>query len=142
MDQSDRRFGLVLGGLFLCGVLVWCVLHFFGGETTDPYSSSYYSMAKEAYKNKDYAKAFQYFQKALEMGDSAAYYGLGHMYQYGKGVPQDYEKSIQNFQNYVRALLHFQRACDMGVKTSCATAKRLRIIDDELERIERPNWPR
>ncbi|WP_120952631.1 SEL1-like repeat protein [Helicobacter sp. L8] len=140
MDKSNWRFVLVLGGLCLGGVLVWWILHFSKREVADPHSSYDYSMAIEAYKKKDYTKALQYFQKAVQMGDAAGYYGLGHMYQQGQGTPINYEKSIQNYQNYVRALAHFQRACDVGVETSCAAAKRLRDIGRRLEKLD-PDWP-
>lgn len=36
-----------------------------------------YSKAKEAYKDKDYKKEFEYYKKLADMGDSRGYNGLG-----------------------------------------------------------------
>ncbi|WP_235852580.1 SEL1-like repeat protein [Helicobacter vulpis] len=92
---------------------------------TSAYTSAYYNKAKEAYKDKDYAHALRYFQKAAQTGDGAAYYNLGRMYQNGLGVPQDYEKSIQYFQAYARALMRLKRACIMRGEQHCAAVERM-----------------
>ncbi|GMB96864.1 tetratricopeptide repeat protein [Helicobacter sp. NHP22-001] len=70
-----------------------------GGE-----ADRYFDLAGDAYKNKDYSKATQYFQKAAEMGSASASNNLGVMYRAGQGVEKDYEK----------ALKYFQKAAEMG----------------------------
>ena len=43
-----------------------------------------------AYERGDYETAFQEFKPLAEKEDAVAQYGLGLMYYYGEGVPQDY----------------------------------------------------
>ena len=42
----------------------------------------------------DYKKAFYWYEKAANSGDSDAQFGLGLMYHYGEGIPQDFEKAF------------------------------------------------
>lgn len=48
----------------------------------------------ERYNHVNYAKAFKYFSKEENVGDSNAM--LGECYFYGRGVEQDYEKAFHN----------------------------------------------
>lgn len=48
----------------------------------------------ERYNHVDYAKAFKYFSKEKDIGESNAM--LGECYFYGRGVKQDYEKAFHN----------------------------------------------
>ena len=51
-----------------------------------------------AYKNNDYKKAIELYQKAAEQGNAEAQYKLGIMYQNGKGAKQDYKKAIKLYE--------------------------------------------
>lgn len=44
---------------------------------------------------RSYEKAFEYFQRASELGDIQATAKLGHCYQVGLGVVRDYEKAFE-----------------------------------------------
>ena len=48
-----------------------------------------FESGRKAYVNGEYDKAFQEWQKAADEGDLAAQRNLGHLYRWGKGVPQD-----------------------------------------------------
>ncbi len=48
-----------------------------------------FESGRRAYMNGEYDKAFQEWQKAADDGDLAAQRNLGHLYRWGKGVPQD-----------------------------------------------------
>jgi len=48
----------------------------------------------EQYEKGDYRRAFEYYTRAAELGDAAAKYGLGRMYEFGKGVEKDEGKEI------------------------------------------------
>ena len=54
-----------------------------------------YKIADEAYKAKDYAKAFKYYQYAAEKNDSQAQFSLGFMYDMGYGVTQNYAEAMK-----------------------------------------------
>ena len=47
------------------------------------------------YDNKDYDKAFESFKKACDGGNMPGCYNLGVMYEYGKGVEEDFSKAAQ-----------------------------------------------
>ncbi|MFC3848440.1 tetratricopeptide repeat protein [Helicobacter baculiformis] len=63
----------------------------------------YLSIAKEAYRHKDYAKALENYQKAAQLGSVDAYRSLANMYLIGVGVPKDSRK----------ASVYSQRAMDI-----------------------------
>ncbi len=50
-----------------------------------------------AYERGDYATAIKEFRPLAEQGDALAQYGLGVMYEVGKGVPQDYAEAVKWF---------------------------------------------
>ncbi|WP_158652205.1 tetratricopeptide repeat protein [Helicobacter felis] len=68
----------------------------------NPKVDEYLSVAKEAYKYKDYAKALENYQKAAELGSADAYRALANMYMIGAGVPKDHKQ----------ARIYFQKAMD------------------------------
>ncbi|WP_162984104.1 tetratricopeptide repeat protein [Helicobacter felis] len=68
----------------------------------NPKVDEYLSIAKEAYKYKDYAKALENYQKAAELGSADAYRALANMYMIGAGVPRDHKQ----------ARVYFQKAAD------------------------------
>ncbi|RJP93420.1 MAG: hypothetical protein C4518_06495 [Desulfobacteraceae bacterium] len=53
-----------------------------------------YSSAMEAYKNKDFAKAFQAFHVLAEKNYAKAQLMLSEMYYNGEGTPKDYKQTI------------------------------------------------
>ena len=52
----------------------------------------------EYYKQKRYAQAFKWYQKAAEQGLAMAQNNLGYMYRDGRGTEQDLEKAFKWFQ--------------------------------------------
>ncbi|GMB92856.1 hypothetical protein NHP200010_05670 [Helicobacter bizzozeronii] len=73
---------------------------------------------------KDYHKAKQYFEKAIEMSKAKGEEGsapaiifaklhLAKMYQEGKGVPQDYQHAFQIYQNLALDLARQQGTLDL-----------------------------
>ena len=46
-----------------------------------------------AYQNGDYSKALRLWQPLAEQGSAPAEYGVGLIYDLGKGVPQDYAEA-------------------------------------------------
>ena len=50
------------------------------------------------YSEGDYQKAYEFYKKAIAIGDSSGYSGLGALYYYGKGVNQDYKKANVAFE--------------------------------------------
>ncbi|WP_104759089.1 tetratricopeptide repeat protein [Helicobacter bizzozeronii] len=73
------------------------------------------SIADKAYKEKDYKKALEYYQKAADMGSASAYDDLRDMYQKGLGVPKDAKKASQ----------YYKKVCDIGYKDSCKALAKL-----------------
>ncbi|WP_041602870.1 hypothetical protein [Helicobacter bizzozeronii] len=89
LKKSDWRFWFVFVFLFLGVSLAWYFIHS-KIKLSDPLTSTGsmesiakkeadrdYSKAKEAYKDKDYKKEFEYYKKLADMGDSRGYNGLG-----------------------------------------------------------------
>jgi len=50
-----------------------------------------------AYQRGDYAAAMRYRSPLAEQGDAKAEHGLGTLYFYGHGVPQDYTQAVAWF---------------------------------------------
>ena len=48
-----------------------------------------------AYKNNDYKNAYKLWLPLAEQGNVTAQYNLGHMYEKGKGVPQNYKEAVR-----------------------------------------------
>lgn len=57
----------------------------------------------ESEKETIYELAFKWYTKAAEQNYTAAWNGLGTLYEEGKGVPQDYQKA---FEYYTKAAEH------------------------------------
>ena len=56
-----------------------------------------------------YREAIPYYEKAIALGNGAAYYSLGVLYETGRGVRQDYHKAVELY----------KKACDMGYGFAC-----------------------
>jgi uncharacterized protein len=54
-----------------------------------PFWTSDFKVARRAYRDGNYSRAHEYFQKASEDGNVTADWYLGHMYRLGRGVPVD-----------------------------------------------------
>ena len=52
-------------------------------------------LAYEYYEQGNHAKAFEWFTKAANQGYADAQFNMGVMYEFGKGVHQDYQKAIE-----------------------------------------------
>jgi len=61
--------------------------------------------AVSAYERGDYATAFRLMKPYAEKGDAKAQHNLGVMYDYGRGVPQ----------NYTEAMKWYRRAAEQGL---------------------------
>ena len=55
-------------------------------------------MGTRLYHEGDHDKAFEYWTKAAELGDSKAHHNLGYMYERGKGVEKDEEKAVYHYE--------------------------------------------
>ena len=49
-------------------------------------------------KNKNYRQTFDMYQELAMQGDANAQYNVGSMYNYGRGISQDYSKAVYWFQ--------------------------------------------
>jgi len=58
-------------------------------------NASTLAIGKKAYRLGDFDKAFQIFASLAQEGNASAQYGLGIMYDEGKGVPQDYKEAVK-----------------------------------------------
>jgi len=65
-------------------------------EANDPVALR--EIGKERYHEGNYEEAFEYLAKAVELGDIAAQYYLGHMYQKGEGVEKDEKKGLYHLE--------------------------------------------
>ena len=63
-------------------------------KTKTEEASEYYSAGEEAYKEKNYQKAFENFTKAAELGNGEAQFSLARMYHEGEGVEKNLERSF------------------------------------------------
>ncbi|MFB3079630.1 MAG: hypothetical protein ACE1Y4_16655, partial [Lysobacterales bacterium] len=52
-----------------------------------------FQAGKDAYDQGDYATALKEWQPLAKQGDAFAQSNLGRLYQYGLGVPQDYQEA-------------------------------------------------
>ena len=64
-----------------------------------------YALALAYIGREDYDKAMEWYQRAAELGNLAAVYEIGVMYENGWGVAQDYDKAME----------WYQRAAELGV---------------------------
>ena len=63
-------------------------------KTKSEEASEYYSAGEEAYKEKNYQKAFENFTKAAELGNEEAQLYLARMYHEGEGVEKNLERTL------------------------------------------------
>lgn len=68
-----------------------------------------FELAKKAYEQKDYKKAFELYKKSCDNMDFAGCYWSGLLYYTGEGVEKDYN-TANNF---------FEKACNGGYVKSC-----------------------
>ncbi len=65
-------------------------------EANDPAALRF--RGSECHQARDYDKAFDYFAKASELGNTEAHYDLGVMYSNGEGVEKDEEKVVYHWE--------------------------------------------
>ncbi|KAK1734951.1 hypothetical protein QTG54_014411 [Skeletonema marinoi] len=65
-------------------------------EANDPVALR--EIGTERYHEGNYEESFEYLAKAVELGDIAAQYYLGHMYQKGEGVEKDEKKGLYHLE--------------------------------------------
>ena len=66
-------------------------------------SSELFKKAEEKYREKDYSKSFEYYQRAADKGNSQGMNNVGFMYQNGYGVTQNYSKAFYWFRKAIKA---------------------------------------
>ena len=54
-----------------------------------------YQTGNDAYMKGDYATALKEYRAAAEQGDAAAQNGLGYMYNFGRGITQDFKEALK-----------------------------------------------
>lgn len=52
-------------------------------------------LAKRHYESQSFREAFYWYKKAAEQGDAEAQYQVAHMYEFGKGIKQDFSKAVR-----------------------------------------------
>lgn len=62
-----------------------------------------------------YKMSFIVYQSLASQGNANAQKTLGYMYEYGKGIEQDYKK----------AKYYYKQACDSGLQSGCDDYERL-----------------
>jgi TPR repeat protein len=65
-------------------------------KANDPAAMKHFG--DRCYKEGDYDNAFEYLTKAAELGDAAAHFKLGWMYENGEGVEKDEEKAVYHYE--------------------------------------------
>ena len=124
-------------------------------EANDPYAL--FQEGSEQYMKGEYSSAFEYFTRAVTLGDATSHYRLALMYQLGKGVEKDEGKYIHHFEeaaigghpgarynlgvqelhnaNYERAAKHFIIAAtqghDLSIKALMTGFKNGRLVSKE-----------
>jgi TPR repeat protein len=74
-------------------LLVGLLLVFFPLSSAGTALGGQFEDAINAYERGDYAAAFRSMKPLAEKGDARAQHNLGVMYDYGRGIPQDYHKA-------------------------------------------------
>lgn len=71
--------------------------------------NEYIDLGNKANKQENYTDAFNYFQKAADMGNAYAQSWVGYFYRYGVGTKK----------NFTKALEYFEKAANQGDAYSC-----------------------
>ncbi len=69
----------------------------------------------EAHQNKDFQRAFRYFENACNLNEGQACFNVGFLYFEGKIVKQDYKE----------ALKYYQKGCALGSSVGCREFERV-----------------
>lgn len=81
-----------------------------------------YETGDKYYKEKNYNKAVEYYQKAAEQNHTSAQNKLGYMYYYGYGVEKNYTKAVE----------WYRKAAEQGNKTAQNNLDQLKKNHPEL----------
>lgn len=68
-----------------------------------------FEFGENAYKKKDYKKAFEFYKKSCDSKNFAGCHRLGNLYNNGKGVEKDYKMAADSH----------EKACNGGIIGSC-----------------------
>ena len=79
------------------------------------FSEDLTELGVEAYDRGDYQKAAQLWQKACDGGYAEGCGSLGFLYEYGKGVRQNFSTAKQ----------YYGKACDLGLQLGCDDYRKL-----------------
>ncbi len=94
---------------------------------------------------KDYAKANEYFQLAIDRGNAKAIYNLSNSYCYGEGVAKDYTKSIALSQEaldkgYARGSVGIGYMYDRGYGVKKDVQKAMEYYQEAANKGEAVGW--
>ncbi len=87
--------------------------------------NEFYKTALQAYKNNDYKKAFEYFTKSAENGNSKAQYNLAAMYENGEGTKENLEEAKK----------WYKKSAEQGNNDSIEALKELDINEQDNEEL-------
>ena len=73
------------------------------------FSKELTELGNEAYDKGDYQKAAELYQKACDSGETMGCFGLGVLYENGKGIRQNFSTAKQ----------YYGKACDLGLQSGC-----------------------
>ena len=79
------------------------------------FSKDITELGNEAYEKGDYQKAAQLYQKACDGGIAEGCFGLGVLYENGKGIRQNFSTAKQ----------YYSKACDLGLQLGCDDYRKL-----------------
>ena len=125
--------------MMIMGGLIWYSIEYFNFMQAND-AVTQFNLGVVHHSKHDYAKAFEYYQKAASQGMADAQYNLGYLYENGLGVKQDYTKAREWFeksaaqgkayaqtslgniyyngleveQDYAKALEYYQKAAAQG----------------------------
>jgi hypothetical protein len=74
-----------------------------------PNGAKLYNEGISSYKNQDFPAAAKSWQQACDAGDAKGCFGVGVMYEDGKGVTKDTKRAVELY----------TRACDQNYSTAC-----------------------
>ena len=91
-------------------------------------------VGEKAYKNGNYAKAYELFTKACDSGDAGGCYGMGSLH----------ENDWSTRQSNAKAKEYYAKACDLGVEFGFDDYKKLnkRLLNYKYHKIYQTNFAR
>ena len=62
----------------------------------------FFGLGSDYFREGDYEKAVEWFEKGARKGDGRSQYALGYCYHFGKGVVRDFEEAVKWYKKAVR----------------------------------------